>query len=101
MKLEVEKYLEMLEGDKEMFEIQNDIARHLRVPDKMVEDILAEIEEAKSDIGKNIIYTIDDESAGNLLKDEKFKEFQLEALLRINEILNEMAKKAKEIYGLN
>lgn len=101
MKLEVEKYLESLERDREMFEIQNDIARHLKVPDKIMENTLATIEEAKSDIGKKVIYNLDDESAEVWIKNEEFRGFQLEALARMNEILNEMVEKAKEVYGLH
>jgi hypothetical protein len=101
MKLEAEKYLEMLESNKKMYEIQNNIARNLWVPNKIMENTLAEIEDAKSDIGKNVIYNLDDEFAETLRMNEEFKGFQLEALLRINEILNEMDEKAEEVYGLN
>lgn len=101
MKLEVEKYLESLERDREMFEIQNDIARHLKVPDKIMENSLATIEEAKSDIGKKVVYNLDDESAEAWIKNEEFRGFQLEALERMNKILEEMVEKAKEVYGLD
>lgn len=101
MKLEVEKYLKALEREKEMFEIQNDIARHLQVPDKIMEKTLVAIEGVKSDIGKKVIYNLDDESAEVWVKNEEFQGFQLEALARMNEILNEMVEKAKEVYGLN